>query len=345
MSYALPFGYSPTMLAVLAPICPLPHVWAYVAWTLLAAVLVGWMLTHSSPLGESPPVKSIWVFAAGLVLLGPIGAGCLANGQTAIFTTAVLLCMALRNVGRSGATPHGDRSFRDDVLLAVLLWLLTAKPPLAITGGMALVACRRFRAIGMAVALTLASTWLLGLGFVNAVNPNGWIKDYLHLFGSYNLDAIDVAYAWSIHPEAMGNLRGLLHRWCGVGDALANQISSGAWLLVLAAIVVTRWMGRIRLSHVWSLAVMAYLLFCPHVSFTELTHLVIPLILISRHAVGGFSKALQWSGAALIVLMVMMPLTWALRQPVLIGLEVGLVVVLLAYRFGAEKPVSFQTAP
>lgn len=342
IEHALPFGYSPTMLAVLAPICPLPLQAAYVVWTMLGVAVIGWMLwkVNTAPsanvhdiraLGDSVEstgfggwLRFVWMAAAAIVLVGPLGFKCLAHGQTAVFTTAAIFYLAwLSPDAGSNQTAARGASWRSDLFVAVVLWLLTAKPPLAITGGFGLLACRRFRAIGIALVITGVSTFLLGQRFAG-----GWIEDYLALFGSYNLSEIDSAYAWSIHPEQMANLRGLLHTTLGVSDAVACKVSSGMWLVALVAIVGARWLGKIRVAQVWSLVVLAYLLYCPHVSFTELTHLVIPLALLSRGRFG-LPAALRWGATLLICGMMFVPVDWTQRQLLLLGLEVGLLIILV----------------
>ena len=89
---ALPFGYSPTMLFVLAPLCLVPTVWAYVIWTLLGIAAASWMITWS-----------IWIGAA---VVSPAALAALALGQTAVFTAAALLLLVSRDVYQS---PLRDR--------------------------------------------------------------------------------------------------------------------------------------------------------------------------------------------------------------------------------------------
>src|SRR5262249_49713613 len=119
---ALPFGYSPTMLLVLGPLCWLPEVWAYVAWTGLSLAAIWWML--------SPGRRCALV--APLCFLSPPCRDCLALGQTALLTTAGVLFLATRSVKE----PPND--WRGDLAEAMVLWLLTAKPPLAVTAGVGL---------------------------------------------------------------------------------------------------------------------------------------------------------------------------------------------------------------
>ena len=116
---ALPFGYSPTMLWLLGPLSALPVRWAYVAWCLLSGLAVWWMTRQR----QTIPI------VGAVVLLGPLGLICFALGQTAILTTAAIVCLALRQWKRQGADQNIEFwswSLAPDVLL---LWALTAKPP------------------------------------------------------------------------------------------------------------------------------------------------------------------------------------------------------------------------
>jgi pheromone shutdown protein TraB len=151
---------------------------------------------------------------------------------------------------------------------ALVLWALTAKPPLAITAAAALLATGRWRSVLIALGLTCVSTIALW-----PILGDGWAGDYLQLIANYDLQTADIAYVWSLKPSTMSNLRGVLHGLPGIGDHAACQIASVFWLAALAAVVAaTRRLGS---ASVWALAVLAYLLFCPHVSFTENIHLAI----------------------------------------------------------------------
>src|SRR2546427_5643717 len=107
-SAALPFGYSPTMLWVLAPLCVVPARPALVAWSLAGSLAAGWMIVRA-------PVH----WTALLALVTPLTLYTFAIGQTAVLTTAGLYFLM-------GA--GGERNRRDGAVSAVIvLWLLTAQ--------------------------------------------------------------------------------------------------------------------------------------------------------------------------------------------------------------------------
>lgn len=259
---SLPFGYSPTMLWLLAPLTPLPVVWGFTAWTLLSACAVWWMTRR----------RLAWWLASTFLLLSPLGALSFSLGQTAYLSAAGILLLMV-----SASRPPSTHRLATDAAPALALWALTAKPPLAIVGGAVLLASRRSRPVVLAVALTVATTLLITprLGWT-------WPFQYLNLMLHYEQSTADPAFGWSLHPETMANLRALLWRTGFVGDRVASAVSFALWLLVTAG---AWWLGRSRrisMRLAWVLIVVAYLTLSPHVSSTENLHLSLLLA-----AVGG----------------------------------------------------------
>jgi hypothetical protein len=251
---ALPFGYSPTMLLVLGPLCPLPEVWAYSIWTGLGLTAVWWMTSPGRPL----------MLVALLCFLSPLCLDCLALGQTAILSTAALLFLATSNNGGAG------RPWKDEWVSALVLWLLTAKPPLAVTAGAGLLACRRWRPVILAGGLTLLST----LALVPLLG-GGWAGDYWKLITGYDVEHADPAFAWSLVPSYMSNLRGILFLRVGIADGLASRIGSVAWVVSWIGLVGAGWRWGMCQAKAWSLTVLAFLLLAPHVTYTEDLHLYV----------------------------------------------------------------------
>src|SRR5438034_1077910 len=190
---AVPFVYSPTMLWVLGPFCTLPARWSCGAWSLAGLLAIGWMILRA---------RVHWMSL--LLLVTPLTVDTFALGQTAFLTTAGLFFLMVRDA--EGERSHG--AWRE----SLVLWLLTAKPPIAATGGLALLARRRGRSVAGAAGLTLVTTLALTpwLG-------TGWVRDYLHLLGSYDRVGLPSAFAWSIVPQSMSNFRAALHPDLGLG--------------------------------------------------------------------------------------------------------------------------------
>src|SRR5437867_4524815 len=312
-SIALPFGYSPTMLWVLGPLCTLPARWSYGAWSLACVLATAWMILRA---------RVHWM--ALLLLVTPLTVHAFALGQTALLTTAGLFFLLTRDA--EGESERSQGSWGE----SLVLWLLTAKPPIAATGGLALLARRRGTSVARAAALTLVTTLALTpwLG-------TGWVRDYLHLLGSYDRVGLPSAFAWSIVPEYMSNLRAALHLDLGLSDDVAARLSTIVWSASLVGILLAAWRRPLPAGLTWALCIMTYLLLCPHVTTTE----DVALFCVLAGMEGERVPKTLWIGAATLALVGLL-LTPAIgpaagrRPPVLFFAKLGLMAcVLVAGRF------------
>lgn len=282
LNHALPFGYSPAMLWVLAPLIYLPHITA-LAFFNIAGLFSVWWTTH-------PDRCRLGVGL--LAFFSPLAQACFALGQTALLTGAGLLYIAEK-------TREGNRTdgWRVPMLAGIALWALTAKPPFALTAGAVLVGLRQWRVLSVAVILTVFSTL--------AISPllgTNWMHDYLQMIGSYDLINSGPAYAWSLVPGHMANLRGILSVDFGVADDVASRISNIIWLIALLCIAAVGFRSWSSAGAVWSLGILSYLLFCPHVSSTEELQLVLLLPLCVRP-----QNRLRWQELVLLVTIPLLP--------------------------------------
>jgi hypothetical protein len=282
LNNALPFGYSPTMLWVLAPLVFFPHNLAFCLFNLTGLFSV-WWTTH--------PARCR--LGVGLLaFFSPLAQACFALGQTALLTGAGLLFIAEN-------TREGNRvdGWRIPMLAGIALWALTAKPPLALTAGAVLVGLRQWRPLLVAgiltVFLTLAITPLLG---------TNWVHDYLQMIGSYDRVNGGSVYAWSVVPSTMANLRGILSVDFGVADDVASRISDIIWFIALLCIAAVGNRPRFSKGVIWSLGIISYLLFCPHVSSSEELQLVLLLPLCVRT-----QNRLSWQESVLLVMIPLLP--------------------------------------
>src|SRR5262249_6358237 len=199
---------------------------------------------------------------AALCFLSPPCLACLALGQTALLTTAGLLFLATHSV------KEPPSRWRSELAEALVLWLLTAKPPVAGAAGVSLLACRRWRPVGLAALMTLVSTLAL-----MPLLGSGWAGDYLQLVTRYDADHADPAFAWSLVPSYMSNLRAVLELYLGGADGIASKLGSILWLTALASLMLAVWMRSVLPGKRWSLAIRADVLLAPHVNFAEGLHL------------------------------------------------------------------------
>jgi hypothetical protein len=251
-SQVLPFGYSPTFLWLLAALVPLPPHLAFAAWTVLSVAAMCWVVCRG-------PVH----FAFRLLLLSsPLAFSSLRMGQTAMLTLAGLVFLA-QYCERSS-----PRSWLRLAAGAVVLWALTAKPPFAVVAAVALLAGGHLRVVLLAALLTIVTT----LAITPWLGPD-WVTDYVHLLRHYNADTADPAFAWSLEPFYMTNLRAVLVLLLGMKDAAVTNAMSIIWLVFLAGIVGAGRMWRVCGSTLWGLSLLSYLLISPHVNSTEDLHL------------------------------------------------------------------------
>jgi hypothetical protein len=325
LPYALPFGYSPTMLWVLGPLCALPTAWGFLVWSLLGFAGVWW---------ASRRTPSVTV---AMVFISPVALTCWGLGQTAVLSAVALLGLMHWDAASAGARV-GRRDF---MLIAAVVWMLTAKPPLAIAAATALLAGRRLAIVAAALGLAVVSTALL----LPLLGKTG-LLEYVRLLGHYDLDTAAPAFAWSLRPDSMANLRALLHVTFGVGDAIASRWSAVLWLLASASIVVAAARRDIAIELRWGLAVLAYLLFCPHVSATEELHLVV--IVAAVGAAAGVPVLFRATGAALalgiVFLFPMLPLGGARAAAAFMAQALLAALLLVSVRRGPAGTAT-RTAP
>jgi hypothetical protein len=282
LNHALPFGYSPTMLWVLAPLLLFSPITAYCLFYIVGLLSVWWQ-TH--PFRCRRGVGLLAFFSL-------LSQACFGLGQTALITGAGLLFIAEKTREK-----YRDDGWRIHIFVGIALWALTAKPPLALTAVAALLGLRKWRPLfvtGMlSIFFTLAITPLLG---------TNWINDYIHMIGSYDKINANVAFAWSIVPNQMANLRGVLSFDFGVADNVASRVSTIMWFIALLCIAAIHNRPRLSEGAIWSLSILSYLIFCPHVSSTEELQLVLILPLCVRP-----ENKLNWQELVLLGIIPLLP--------------------------------------
>jgi glycosyl transferase family 87 len=310
MSVALPSGvYPPTLFVVLGPICALPVRWAFLVWAFAGSLGATWIATS---------VHRSRIFAC-LAFASPVAFATLILGQTALLTTTALF--ALMRVG-------------SDVAGALILAALTIKPPLALTAIAALLACGRWRCVvaglGVAGLVALALTPWLG--------PH-WLGDYLALMATHDLDRTSPAFAFGLHPETMSNLRAVLHVDLGVADARASLVSNAIWVGAVTAVVALGWWRSLRAPIVWAALVLAYLLFCSHVSSSEDIALVLLIAAfpLRDHEAGGARWLLSLAVVAAMFLSLGIGPLAGTRVPALLAMKAVLGALVVA---AARTPVA-----
>lgn len=284
---ALPFGYSPTMLWVLLPLVPFTHATAFFLFNVVGLLAVYWM-TH--------PGRSRWGIGI-LIFLSLLADSCFGLGQSAILTGAGLLFLA-----ETTCADHYTNNWRNTLTTGFVLWALTAKPTIALIAVPVLISLRSWRTLALAVILTIATTLLLTpwLG-------EHWARDYISMAMSYDKVNAGPHFAWSLHPEMMSNLRGIRNVYLAMPDDLASHISSSVWFAGIVGLIIIGLRFFVSAARLWSFSILMFLLFCPHVTRTEVLQVSIILSLSVTAA-----DELSWAD---FVLLTFIPLIVLLHHP------------------------------
>lgn len=288
LHHALPFGYSPTMLWILAPLVCFSQAIAFCIFN-LAGLFCVWWVTRPARCHLS---IGIFPFFSLLSLY------CFAVGQTSLLTGAGLLFIAEK-------TQSGNRTnnWYIPVLAGLVLWALTAKPPLALTAAAVLIGLRQFRPLVGAVIITFLATLL-----ITPVLGTNWPLDYTQMIFSYDRINADPAYTFSLVPHEMANLRGILYNDFGIADNVASRISNYIWIILLLGIALYGSRSKLKDQTIWAIGILSYLLFCSHVSETEELQIVLLIALCVQNE----NDRLSWQGLVILVITSLYP--FALSQ-------------------------------
>jgi len=276
MGSSLHFGYSPTMLWLFLPLVSFSPSTAYFLFNIAGLAAIFWLTS---------PSRCRW--GIGLFsCFSPLAQLCFVLGQTPLVTGAGLLYIAEKS--REDSNAHG---WRESIIPATILWALTSKPPIALSAAAVLLSMRRWRVLSIAALFTFFSTIIISpwLG-------SNWMNDYIHLLRAYNLTDAGSVFAWSIYPDFMANLRAFLNIDIDFADNIAGYLSAVVWLIVLTFIAILGLRRRLSVAALWSMSILAYLLFCPHVGPTEeLLVLVILSLCVSA------KEGLSWQELVLFI--------------------------------------------
>ena len=250
-----PHAYSPAALLLSLPWLSLPPRAAFTAFTLFniaaALLLLGW--------GILPRVKNLAQAAA--VLAAFAGQSFLTTimiGQSSVLTTCGLACgwFLLR----------WRQSVWRGLGAGAVLWALAAKPSAAVILLALVLGARAWLALGTAVILTILS-WLVLAGHYGGLETG--VRDYLSLLGRYHAVGMTPFMAGGMLPQNCTNLNSFLMRLAPGLGGRAFFLSQVLFAGSLAGVTLLRWAGRISLSEQFQALLLAFLLFCPHLGFTE----------------------------------------------------------------------------
>ncbi len=276
---ALGYGYSPTLWLLFAPLLPLPAPAAYVVWSLVPALCV---LAAAARCLARDGEHGVFPSLLLLILLGSASY----QGEVELGKTVVVLGIIAFGLIAS------SRRRGNDATAGLLLFLLTATPPLAVAMGAGLLADRRPRAVLVAlgvvgVEVACVAAWL---------GPD-WIADYVRLLTHYTSDAAPESFRPFLRPDGMSNVRHLLVSE-GWADHAATTASIAGWIGVTAVALAAR--DRIRPGPLQlSLAMLAFTIFSPHLTFSN--DLLVVIVVWFVHAEVDLDASMRAVLACLLV--------------------------------------------
>jgi hypothetical protein len=304
----MPWLYPPGFIVLVTPLGTMSFAMAYLVWTLLSLILVGWALRSFTA-----RVGPLWL----LVALAPAFYPTLLMGQTSLFWMAGLLAAlaALRD-GRM-------------VLAGIFLGCLTLKPQLGLLIPLALLAAGAWRTILAAIATTailaILPTFYYGLSYwtlfrAGLARQGEWlassVNDILLMVGpAFTLSFLGVGgtVAWTVHwIIAVGSAIAVLLLWRSDRVGFDTKAAGLLAAMLLSAPYLWFYEGAL-------LAAVALFLLRGGVLSPRPLHflLLVPLwIGGGLQAINVFLKALdqRWLGATFIAPLLVICLALCLRQ-------------------------------
>ena len=324
-----PFNNPPYLVLPFVPLALLPLQTSYLVWAVIQLALLAWLVWRLLTRIAKDWSRNERVLLVGASLAAPPLAMALFQGSFSLLVTVAMLevYLALRRA-------------RDE---QAGLWLVVAsiKPQAVLATGVAMVAARRWRLVGVAAAalaiLAAAATLVMGIGI--------W-AEYAKFLGDY-VGSFDVM---SVRPSVMWNLRGTLTLVLGpeVTDAQAAAINTVALVAQLVALAVVAWLWRGRwdvgspaFALRFSLTLVLGLLFSPHLNPHD-GLILVPAAAIAYGALRSRSGG-HWIGLALFA----SPFVVLLTNPLSVTEPGGPIVrtpVVLVAAFAVVLAVALRTA-
>ena len=280
-----PFNNPPHMVLPFVPLVALPLATSYLLWGAVQLGLLAWLIWRLLTRVADTWSRDERALLVAASLAAPPLALALLQGSFSLLVTVALLevFLALRAGGERAAAA----------------WLVVAsvKPQAVLTTGVALLAARRWRVVGLAavgaVILAALATAVMGIGIWPA---------YLRFLGDY-VGSFDV---FSVRPSVMWNLRGTLTLLTGptTEPATAAAINTISLIGQLAALAAVAWLWRGRWDPAtpafalrFALTLVLGLLLSPHLNPHD-DLLLVPAGAMSYGAIRDRAEG-RWFGLAL----------------------------------------------
>lgn len=258
----LPHAYSPTTGLLLAPFVWMDvwtgyYVYVAINLALLAALLNGYLLPRARNNWE---LAAIGIFCLSLSVMHIIGIG-----QTAILTLGALALLWHLVYDPEQKRLYPSKWFQD-VVLGVILFLLSAKPPMALLAGAVLLGARRWRAASLGAAL-FAANFTLMLPYYG-----GWpyaVTDYLSFLQHYNREDLEPFFRECLNYGGASDPTGFMGKLFGLPEQTTMRLCQLVTFIVMPATIVLAWLKKIGPSTAFQIQLTLFLIASPFLRTSE----------------------------------------------------------------------------
>jgi hypothetical protein len=254
-----PHPYSPVTMVVASPLMQIPVEWAYFLWTLCNAALL-LLLTgfYLIPRMMNP----VQAFAVLAVFCSYLVLDIFNMGQSAFASTGLVAAGYLLLSRRSTWPPSLGR----DLLLGLVLFVLCAKPSIALILFAMAVSERAWRPVILA-GIGLMVTWV-------ALAPHyggyvGGLQDYAWLLNHYTPAYMTPLFSEGLPPGISTNFNAFVTTFMPGWNAGVFQFSRYVFEGLVLLLIFLRWTKRISLSTQFQGLFWTFLIISPYMLVTE----------------------------------------------------------------------------
>jgi len=256
----MPIAYAPPVILWYAPFLPFSPPVAFTLFCLCNTVFV-YLLWRRFLLPRMQILSQIQ-----LLLLAFFSISFLSTfriGQNPIATTC-LIALGWSLIYDWRSATKRVLNWKSECLLALILFVLSAKPNVALMFGCVCLAAGIWRPVVVSVALFAAACAALASHFGGWPT---WLNDYLALLDNYHLTGLGNFLYYG--PDASTNFVSYAMQVLAMSSGTAAAISRYVWLGGIATLLLLVWTRKISLLNFYLLNFAHFLLFCPSLSGTE----------------------------------------------------------------------------
>jgi len=226
---------------------------------------------------------------AGVVIAGisTCVIGTVIVGQTSVLTTCALALTwhLLYDVKRQKLR---KLTLSTELLLGLILYFSTAKPPMAIVFGAILLGARAWRAAALGVVLFAATA----LGMAKYYGGSLWVSDYIYFLSHYYKAGMTPFFQNCFIYQIGSNPTDFLALTMGVPDADSAAVFQPLCLTVSIFVILFAWRGMIRPATTFQLQILNLLLLAPYLRVSE--DFLIVLLIAEGIVLGTQAKLVEW---------------------------------------------------